>query len=98
MSSFVARHPCIDHISPDSIITNHTTSISKTLFANGEDVCIIVADETYVFIQKSSNYSFQRRTYSIHKGRHLVKSMMLVTTTEYIVDVLGPYFQNCFKR
>ena len=40
MFSFVPRHLGIDHISPDSIITNHTTSMSKTLFANGEDVCI----------------------------------------------------------
>ena len=94
MFLFVPRHLGIDHIFPDSIITNHTTSISKTLFVNGEDVCILVADETYFFIGKSSNYSFQRRTYSIHKGRHLVKPMMLVTTTEYMVDVLGPYFAD----
>lgn len=83
MSSFVPHYFGIGHISPESVIKDHTMrlSMAKTLFANEEDVCILVADGTYMFIQKSSNYSFQRRTYSMHKGRNLIKSMMLVTTT-----------------
>ena len=96
MSLFVPCHLDIDHISPDSIITNHTTSMSKNLFANGENVCILVADGTNMFIQKfsASNCSFKRHTYSIHKERHPVKPMMLFTTTGYIVDILGSYFSD----
>jgi len=94
MSSFVPQYLGIDHVSPESIIKDHTTSMAKTLFAGGKDVCILVVDGTYMFIQKSSNYSFQRRTYCMHKGRNLIKPMMLVTTTGYIVDVLGPYFSD----
>lgn len=30
----------------------------------------------------------------MRNGRLLVKPMMLVTTTGYILDVLGPYFAN----
>ncbi|XP_051159163.1 uncharacterized protein LOC127280299 [Leptopilina boulardi] len=91
---FVRRFLGIEHISRDEVINKHTTKIAKTLFTNNEDEAILVADGTYVYIQKSSNYSFQRKTFSVHKGRPLVKPMMIVTTTGYIIDVLGPYYAN----
>ena len=94
MSFFVPHHLGVGHISPESVTRNHTTSMAKTLFANGEDVCILVADGRCILILKSSNYSLQRRTFSFHKGRNLVKPMMLVTTTGYTVDVFGPYFAD----
>ena len=34
----------------------------------------------------------QRKLYSMHKYRHLVKFMVIVTTTGYILDVKGPYY------
>lgn len=52
MSSFVPHYLGIGHISPESVIKDHTTSMAKTLFANEEDVCILVADGTYMYIQK----------------------------------------------
>jgi len=68
--------------------------LAKDLFAEDEDVAILVADGTYVYIEKSSNYSFQRRTYYLHKGRPLVKPMMMVSTTGYISEVFGLYFAD----
>lgn len=55
---------------------------------------ILVVYGTYVFIQKSNNFKFQRRSYSQHKNRPLVKPMVIVSTTGYIVSVLGPYFAD----
>ncbi|OWF40567.1 hypothetical protein KP79_PYT19999 [Mizuhopecten yessoensis] len=55
---------------------------------------ILVIDGTYIYIQKSGQFMFQRRSYSMHKHRPLVKPMMFVTTTGYIVNVLGPYFAD----
>lgn len=94
MSFFVPHYFGIDHVYPMSVIT---TSITKTLFASGEDVCILVTDSTYIFIQKSGNYLLQRRT-SVHKGRNLVKPIMLVTTTGFIVDIFGPHFTDSKKN
>ena len=51
-------------------------------------------DATYIYIQKSSDYSFQRLSYSIHKDRNLLKIMMLVSTTGLILECFGPYFSN----
>ena len=55
---------------------------------------ISIWDATYVYIEKSSNYQFQRSTYSLHKYRNLVKFMMLVATDGYIIDAIGPYLAN----
>ena len=59
-----------------------------------EDEIVTVWDGTYIYIQKSSNYSFTKKTYSIHKNRPLVKMMVIVSTKGYIIEVLGPYLAN----
>lgn len=95
VNDFVPHHLGLDHVSRQEFINNHSTDIAKKLFAEDDDtVAILVADGTYVYIQKSSNYSFQRRSFSMHKGRHLVKPMMIVSTTGYILDVFGPYLAD----
>lgn len=48
-------------------------------------------DGTYVYIEKSSNYSYQKKTYSLHKYRNLVKAFLIVCCDGHIIDVLGPY-------
>jgi len=53
--------------------------MAKALFAEGKNVAILIADGTYMYIEKSSNYSFQRRPLSMHKGRPLVKPMVVNT-------------------
>jgi hypothetical protein len=94
LSMFVPNFLGTNHISREDFITKHTRTMAKTLFAGGEDVCILVADGTYMYIEKSSNYKFQRRTFSLHKGRPLVKPMILVSSTGYILEVFGPYFAD----
>ena len=74
------------------VCEDHTTDFARVLFADSKtDVAIAVADGTYIYIEKSGDYSFQRRSYSVHKVRPLVKPMMLVATDGYILTVLGPY-------
>ena len=96
INNFVPLHLGMQHISRTKIIEEHTRPLATTLFVsnNNNDTVVLVADGTYIYIQKSSNYSFQRRCYSVHKGRPLVKPMMFVTTTGYILDVFGPYFAD----
>lgn len=51
-------------------------------------------DGTYIYIEKSSTYTQQRRCYSMHKGRPLIKPMMITSTDWYIVSVLGHVLQQ----
>ena len=40
---------------------------------------------------KSADKDFQSETYSMHKGKHLVKPIMLICSDGYIIDDFGSY-------
>lgn len=44
------------------------------------------------WINKSVNFKFQRQCFSFHKGRPLVKTMVIVSTTDYFISIILPYF------
>lgn len=88
-------------------LLSHQTEVSKRLHATSEDCVILILDEIYIFIQKSSNFTFQRISYSGHKHRNLIKPMMAVFPDGHIAAVWGPYpgnksdaliLQNLFKK
>lgn len=62
--------------------------------SGGVHPSVACVDGTYIYIYKSTNFSFSRRSFSLHKHRPLVKPMMVVTTSGYIVSVLGPYLSD----
>lgn len=83
------------HISRDDVIQRHTSLLAKELLSDLTDnSAILVLDGTYIYIQKSGNFSFSRRSFSMHKHRPLVKPMMIVSTTGYIISALGPYLAD----
>lgn len=92
---FTPKYIGFNHISRQSVIEQHTRPLAQELFGDLiSKPAILVLDGTYIFIQKSNNFHFQRRSYSMHKHRCLVKPMMVVTTSGYIVSVLGPYLAD----
>ena len=66
--------------------------MAKYLYS--EDQCVVVLDGTYRYIQKSSNFEFQRLSYSGQKKRNLYKPFFCVTTTGKIISVFGPFTAN----
>lgn len=95
MTSFVPKHLGFNHISRQSVISDHTRPLAQFLFGDqGDPRAILVIDGTYIYIQKSDNFHFQRRTYSMYKGRPLVKPMVICTTSGYFLSILGPYFAD----
>ena len=94
MKKFVPENLGFKHISREDIIRSHTRPLAKQLFSCSTDNALIVLDGTYIYIQKSGQYSFQRRSYSLHKNRPLVKPMMVCSTTGYILGVFGPYYAD----
>lgn len=92
---FVPENLGFTHISREEIINKHTRPLAQTLFGSIEkNQVILVLDGTYIYVNKSNNFHFQRRSYSIHKGRPLIKPMVVVTTTGYFVSILGPYLAD----
>ena len=98
MDEFVPRHLGFGHVTRDDIICKHTTPIAQRMFGMQEDgdhpKMILVLDGTYIYVQKSNNFLFQRRTYSMQKGRPLVKPMVFVTSSGYFVSIIGPYLAD----
>lgn len=72
-------------------ILANTTDLSRKLYNVNETTAMLIWDGTYVYTIKSSNFEFQRNTYSMQKKRNLVKFMLCVTTNGLIVAVYGPY-------
>ncbi|XP_048741615.2 uncharacterized protein LOC125655389 [Ostrea edulis] len=95
MAEFVPRNLGFSHITREEIIQTHTRPLAQQILSNVTSApAILVLDGTHIYIQKSGNYTFSRRSFSMHKRRPLLKPMMIVSTTEYIVSVLGPYLAD----
>lgn len=78
------------------MVVERNLYVPNALFGNPNSAledrkAIIIMDGTYIYIQKSSNYSFQRQTYSLHKFSNLLKPFIIVSSDGYILDVCGPY-------
>lgn len=80
LKDFVPFHLGFQHIDRDSVLRHHQTSISSELMVERDDQVIIVMDGTYLFIQKSGDNKFQRRSFSMHKHRNLIKPMIITAT------------------
>ena len=89
MKNFVPRNFGLQHITREAVINSHTRPLAQSLFGNLNQVTAVL-DGTYIFIQKSNNFAFQRRSYSVHKGRPLV----IVATDGYFLSVVGPYLAD----
>lgn len=75
-------------------IVRRNTFIPNALFGNDSETdpaAIAIFDGTYIFLQKSSNYLFQKKTYSLHKYDNLVKPFVICTSDGHIIDVVGPF-------
>ena len=79
---FVPFNLGFHHVTRRQVITEYTRPLAKLILASdSKDAVILVLDATYVYVQKSSNYPLQRKLYCMHKGRPLVKMMMMIVTT-----------------
>ena len=80
IKSFVPYRLGLKHITRETAIEQHQTAIAAILHTNKPNQLCIIADTTYLFIQKSSNNQLQGKSYSMHKHRNLVKPMVLTVT------------------
>ncbi|CAF4765757.1 unnamed protein product, partial [Rotaria magnacalcarata] len=96
VKSFVPDNLGFGHVTREDVIGRHTTTIARELMCGGDstDTAIIIIDGTYLYIQKSRNNEFQRKTFNLYKKRSLLKPMMIVTTTGYIVACIGPFMSD----
>lgn len=91
-NSFVHKYLGFNHKTRKDILTHHQTSIANKLLTTSSDQVCIVVDGTYLYIEKPSNNLLQRRTYSMHKHRNLLKPMIVTATVRIcFLDALSTY-------
>ena len=89
--NFAPQFITCNHITRYKASSEHMTAYSSVLY--GGKMCILW-DGTYYYIEKSSNYSLGRHTYSGQKHRPLLKFMSLVFPDGYVLDSIGPYLAD----
>lgn len=74
---FVYNH--INYIRSREDLIQASTIMSRGLFCcDGIPRVMINCDATYIYVHKSRNYQFQKKTYNDQKKRNFVKIMMVV--------------------
>lgn len=89
LTEFVPNHLGFSNFTREDLLANKT-EMAQHLYCKDNEV-ITVWDGTYVYCNKSHNHYHQKKTYSMHKLRNLVKPMVCVTPNGLFVDVFGPY-------
>lgn len=96
MQRFVPTNIGFNAITRESYIERHVTDFANVLYNPEPQIprAITFIDGTYSYIQKSSNFRVLRQSYCVHKGRHLLKPILIVAPDGYIIDIQGPYFSD----
>lgn len=86
--AFVPLHLC--NRSRAELLKN-TTSLSRKIYGLDKGKVVLTIDGTYVYTIKSSNFEFQKKSFSGQFKRNLIKFMLFVSTNELIAAAYGPF-------
>lgn len=87
---FVFQH--VNNIRNRDELISLNTTIGRALFCNdNDDRVVLICDGTYIYVNRSRNYEFQKQTYTDQKKRNFLKIMICVTCNGTIIHALGPY-------
>jgi len=75
----------------ETALRSHNRRIVHDLLGLGEVELAIIADGTYIYIEQSLDLPTQRLTYLGQKNRSLLKPMLLVLPSGYVLDAAGPF-------
>lgn len=85
---FASRN--VNYVRDRNDIISHCSVLSRNLFSpNDPNKTVQIWDATYLYIEKSHNYEYQKYTYNSHKKRNYVKIMMCVLTDGTIIAAFG---------
>ncbi len=86
---FVPLNYGYTHKSRSELLESHDSEFARRLLNVPAGSVILVLDGTYLYTQKPGDSAMQKNTWSMQKGRNLLKVMIVVTATGYILDAFG---------
>jgi hypothetical protein len=85
---FVPEYLGSTAFSREQIMEENTPKMFKELLPNVRGA----VDGTYFYVEKNTVFDVQRKTYSSHKGRNLLKEMGIILPNGKFFDFIGPFF------
>lgn len=89
---FVPKYLGYYHITREEAVEKHSIQLTSKVLGQSESQLCLIADGTYNYIEKPSDFELQRKTFSLHKQRNLLKPLYIVFPDGYILEAAGPYF------
>lgn len=89
---FVPKYLGYHHITRQEVLERFSIKLTGNVVGQAESSLCLIADCTYLYIEKPTDFELQRKTFSVHKTRNLLKPLNIVTTTGFILEAAGPYF------
>lgn len=89
---FVPKNLGYYHITREEALERHSVRLTSKVLGQAESRLCLIADCTYNYIEKPSDFELQRKTFSLHKKRNLLKPLYVVLPSGYILEAAGPYF------
>lgn len=90
--NFVPKNLGYYHITREEALEKHSIRLTSKLLGQPESRLCLIADGTYNYIEKPGDFELQRKTFSMHKKRNLLKPLYIILPTGYILEAVGPYF------
>lgn len=94
MTHFVPMHLGFNGKDRNTFLAENKVELVTKLFDVPDNSAALFLDGTYLFIQKSKDHRFQKRSWSLHKNRNLLKAMMVVMPNGRILFADGLYFAD----
>jgi len=82
------------HLNRTEAIDKHSRQNFNLLSGLEAESLAIIADGTYLFIDKPEDFDLQKETWSMQKKRNLVKPMILCLSSDYVLHCPGPFLAN----
>lgn len=89
---FVPHYLGYDHMTREEALEKHSIHLTSDVLNRPDDRLCLISDCTYNYIEKPSDFVLQRKTFSLHKQRNLLKPLYIVLPSGYILEAAGPYF------
>lgn len=77
--------------SRDELIQHNTAMSNGLMDPENERKVMLVCDGTYIYIEKSQNYTHQKKTFSRQKKRNFIKVMNVTSCDGTIVYAIAPF-------
>lgn len=82
----------LDRVKTREELIEQSTDLCQALFSTDDSPkAVLICDGTYIFVNKSQNYDFQKKTYTSQKKTNFVRIMMCVTANGTIIHATGPH-------